>query len=47
LWESAAATPESASLRKVAGMTAPVAVVNFMQDLAWEWAKIAAGGVNE
>ena len=25
-------------------MTAPVAIVNFMQYEGWEWGKIAAGG---
>jgi multiple sugar transport system permease protein len=25
-------------------MTAPVAIVNFMQHEGWEWGKIAAGG---
>ena len=26
-------------------MTAPVAIVNFMQYAGWEWGKIAAAGV--
>jgi multiple sugar transport system permease protein len=31
-------------LTRTAAMTAPVAVVNFMQYEGWEWGKIAAGG---
>ncbi len=31
-------------LTRTAAMTAPVAIVNFMQYEGWEWGKIAAGG---
>ena len=31
-------------LTRTEAMTAPVAVVNFMNDEGWEWGKIAAGG---
>jgi len=31
-------------LTRTAAMTAPVAVVNFMNYEGWEWGKIAAGG---
>jgi multiple sugar transport system permease protein len=31
-------------LTRTKGMTAPVAIVNFMQYEGWEWGKIAAGG---
>ena len=32
-------------LTKTEAMTAPVAIVNFMQYFGWEWGKITAGGV--
>jgi len=32
-------------LTRTQAMTAPVAIVNFMQYEGWEWGKIAAGGV--
>lgn len=32
-------------LTKTDAMTAPVAIVNFMQYFGWEWGKITAGGV--
>jgi multiple sugar transport system permease protein len=32
-------------LTRTRAMTAPVAIVNFMQYAGWEWGKIAAGGV--
>lgn len=32
-------------LTRTQAMTAPVAIVNFMQYQGWEWGKIAAGGV--
>jgi len=32
-------------LTRTEAMTAPVAIVNFMQYEGWEWGKIAAGGV--
>jgi multiple sugar transport system permease protein len=31
-------------LTRAKAMTAPVAIVNFMQYEGWEWGKIAAGG---
>jgi len=31
-------------LTRTKAMTAPVAIVNFMQYEGWEWGKIAAGG---
>ena len=31
-------------LTRTNAMTAPVAIVNFMQYTGWEWGKIAAGG---
>ena len=31
-------------LTRIEAMTAPFAVVNFMNDEGWEWGKIAAGG---
>jgi multiple sugar transport system permease protein len=31
-------------LTRTRAMTAPVAIVNFMQYEGWEWGKIAAGG---
>ena len=32
-------------LTKTDAMTAPVAIVNFMQYFGWEWGKITASGV--
>jgi multiple sugar transport system permease protein len=32
-------------LTRTRAMTAPVAIVNFMQYAGWEWGKIAAAGV--
>ena len=32
-------------LTRTNAMTAPVAIVNFMQYAGWEWGKIAAAGV--